>query len=75
MPTPLEDIERAALRLSPRERAQLVAHLLASLDAEEDDIESAWKTEVDQRMARLDAEQTASVPLATALARAQARLR
>lgn len=42
-----------ALRLDVRERAELAAGLLASLDAEsDDDAEAAWAAEIEERAAR-----------------------
>lgn len=40
----------AALRLSTRERAEVIAKLLASLEGERDeDVEAAWAVELEQR--------------------------
>jgi putative addiction module component (TIGR02574 family) len=40
-----------ALALSPNDRAQLAAELLASLDENEADIEAAWAVEIERRAA------------------------
>lgn len=45
-----------ALRLAPRERAELAAEILASLDGPADpDAESAWADEIRRRVAAMDA--------------------
>lgn len=45
-----------ALHLDPRARAEIAAELIASLDSPADpDVDTAWQTEVMQRMAALDA--------------------
>jgi putative addiction module component (TIGR02574 family) len=47
-----------ALRLTPAERAELAAELLASLDGEpEDDVEAAWATEIQRRVERVSSGQ------------------
>ena len=40
-----------ALTLTPNERAELAAELLASLDVTEPDVESAWAAEIERRAA------------------------
>ena len=40
-----------ALTLTPNERAELAAELLASLDVTETDVESAWAAEIERRAA------------------------
>ena len=46
-----EEILRAALLLSPSERAMLADHLLASLDApNQKEIDEAWAEEAERRM-------------------------
>lgn len=46
-----------ALRLTVKERADLAAELLASLDGEPDeDVEAAWAIEIERRVRRLDEE-------------------
>lgn len=46
-----------ALRLTVKERAELAAELLASLDGEPDeDIEAAWVSEIARRVRRLEVE-------------------
>ncbi len=51
-----EAILADALRLAPDARAQLAAELLASLDGPSDpDAEAAWETEIERRVADLEA--------------------
>jgi putative addiction module component (TIGR02574 family) len=45
-----------ALRLDPKERAALTGLLIESLEPESDEgVEQAWVTEIERRMAELDA--------------------
>jgi putative addiction module component (TIGR02574 family) len=43
----------AALRLTPKERAEVVAKLLATLDGDDDDVEAAWAAEIERRARRV----------------------
>ncbi len=48
------DILNRAKRLSPAERADIAAELLASLDGEPDkDVEAAWTAEIQRRVERI----------------------
>ena len=50
-----EEILRAALSLSPDERATLADHLLASLDGpNKKEIDAAWVEEAERRMREID---------------------
>lgn len=50
-----EEILRAALLLSPNERAMLADHLLTSLDApNQEEIDTAWAEEAERRMREID---------------------
>lgn len=50
-----KEILRAALLLSPGERAMLADHLLASLDApNQKEIDEAWAEEAERRMREID---------------------
>jgi putative addiction module component (TIGR02574 family) len=53
-----------ALRLSDQERGDLAARLIDSLDPvpDEDDVESAWELEIQQRIADLDQGRVQPVP-------------
>jgi putative addiction module component (TIGR02574 family) len=45
-----------ALRLEPKDRAELAAELLASLDGPTDpDVEAAWAAEIEKRVEALEA--------------------
>jgi putative addiction module component (TIGR02574 family) len=44
-----QDLFEKALTLSPTDRAELAAQLLASLDDVEADVESAWAAEIQRR--------------------------
>jgi len=50
-----EEILRAALSLSPNERAMLADHLLTSLDGpNQKEIDAAWSEEAERRMREID---------------------
>jgi putative addiction module component (TIGR02574 family) len=73
MPTPLASLETEALKLPPEERVALADHLLASL-ATEGDVDQAWATEVERRIAEIEAGRMALVPAEQAIARAKQAL-
>jgi putative addiction module component (TIGR02574 family) len=53
-----------ALRLSERDRGDLAARLIDSLDAasDDDDVESAWSIEIQERIAEIDQGRIRPVP-------------
>lgn len=51
MTTHAQKLLEDALTLAPNDRAQLAAELLASLDENESDVESAWAAEIERRAA------------------------
>ena len=51
MSASLEQIEDQARALSPEERAKLAQSMLESLHSPLADIEAAWETEIEQRVA------------------------
>jgi len=54
MSEPAEDILHQALRLSPSDRAEVAAELLASLDGAPDlDAEALWAVEIRHRIERV----------------------
>ena len=56
MPKTTHDVLADALRLEPDSRAELAAELLASLDGPADpDAEAAWDTEIERRIAAIEA--------------------
>jgi putative addiction module component (TIGR02574 family) len=72
VPTSVEALEAEVLRLSPADRARLLARLIASLDADAE-IEAAWDAIADAREADLDSGKVECVPLEEAVARLEAR--
>ncbi len=63
MSTPVGDLFRQASALDERDRATLAGMLLESLEHEVDeDVESTWKEEIEQRLAELDANSVELVP-------------
>jgi putative addiction module component (TIGR02574 family) len=63
----------AALQLAPRERAELVEALTASLDGS--DLGDAWESEISQRIADVDAGRVEPVPGEQVFSRIERRLR
>jgi len=54
---------REVLRLSARDRAALAEALLASLDEDvDDDAETAWRSEIERRIAELDSGSVSPIP-------------
>jgi putative addiction module component (TIGR02574 family) len=73
----LEHLAAAVLRLSPAERAELAARLLASLEedeAERQAYDAAWAAELEQRDRAADADPTPGVSAVAALAEVRADL-
>ncbi|WP_437898967.1 addiction module protein [Sorangium sp. So ce124] len=65
MPSDLEDVLAAALRLPGHARAALAAELLQSLDevdADGDDVEEAWTDEIKRRLDEVDAGTVTPIP-------------
>jgi putative addiction module component (TIGR02574 family) len=54
MSASLEQIEKQARALSPEERARLAQSMLESLHLPLADIEAAWESEIEQRVAAFD---------------------
>jgi putative addiction module component (TIGR02574 family) len=74
MSASLEAVEAEALRLSPNERAKLVERLIASLDADPA-VEEAWATEVERRLAEIDAGTASILPGPETIAKLKAEFR
>ena len=74
-----QELLREAMALSVKERADLAAELLASLDdgAAEDpaEVEAAWAAEIERRARRVIAGETAGVPWDDVRRRAESDLR
>lgn len=72
----LEDLKARALQLTPSERDELVAALIASIDGEPEgtpeEIARAWDEEIERRIAELDSGKTASIPMEEVLAKMRA---
>jgi putative addiction module component (TIGR02574 family) len=63
MATSRDDIFRGALSLNERDRADLVAALIDSLDSEiEEGVEDAWRIEIERRAMELESGAVQSIP-------------
>lgn len=70
MHTSTAEIFEAALALSDDDRAKLAEKLVESLDGAVDpDAEAAWASEIERRLARIDAGQARTLSMDEALAR------
>jgi putative addiction module component (TIGR02574 family) len=74
-----QELLREAMALPVKERADLAAELLASLDdaAAEDpaEVEAAWAAEIERRARRVMAGETAGIPWDDVRRRAESKLR
>jgi putative addiction module component len=72
----IEDIEKAALKLSPKARARLAEKLLESLeDLSQEENDRVWAEEARRRDADWDAQKTSGKPAADALREARTKLK
>jgi putative addiction module component (TIGR02574 family) len=63
MSTPVSELFRQASELDEHDRATLAGLLLESLEREVDaNVESAWREEIERRLAELDADRVKLVP-------------
>ena len=63
MATSRDDIFRGALSLAERDRADLIAALIDSLDSEvEEGVEEAWRIEIERRAKELESGAVKSIP-------------
>ena len=69
MRTELKEILEEALALPPRERANLIDHLLSSLDEPSEYIDSLWRKEVEDRIDAYRSGKMKSVSLDEVLSR------
>ncbi|MCC7487189.1 MAG: addiction module protein [Burkholderiales bacterium] len=69
MASRLEALEAEAMDLPPEERVKLADRLLASVFGD-NDIEEAWASEVERRVAEIEVGRIQMVPAADAIARA-----
>ncbi len=74
MSSQLEMLEAQALKLSPKERAQLADRLIASL-FQDNEIEDAWAVEVERRIKEIEGGRAQLSPAADAIARARAAIK
>jgi len=74
MSSQVEVLEAQAMKLTAEERARLADRLIASL-TENAEIEEAWTTEVERRIAEIEAGRAPVVPAADAIARARDALK
>ena len=74
MSSQLEVVEAEALKLPAEERAHLADRLLASM-SEDAEVEEAWATEVERRIAESESGRAQLLPASEAIARARAALR
>lgn len=56
MTKPAERLLEEALQLAPTDRAKIAAELLSSLDAQDEDVRSAWAAEIARRAADAETE-------------------
>jgi len=70
MAAQVKEVLREALKLSPGDRAEVAAELLASLDdVADEDAEAAWAAEIERRARRVLAGESAGTDWAEARAR------
>ena len=74
MIAPLDDVTARALSLPIDERARLAERLLVSLDADQEAVDAAWRTEVRRRMAEIADGTVTLRPGAEVMVAARARL-
>jgi putative addiction module component (TIGR02574 family) len=74
MSNQVDVLEAEAMKLTPEERARLADRLIASL-SDDAAIEEAWATEVERRIAEIEAGRVPVVPAAEAIARARDALK
>lgn len=74
----LKDIEAQALQLSPKERGELIHHLIVSLEGTPEDspeaIAKAWDEEIARRVADMEAGKTVWIPAEDVFARLDAMI-
>lgn len=72
----VDELKRAALRLSAAERASLAHELLSSLESlSEAEVEQLWVEEAIRRSAEIDAGLVETIPADQVIAEARARLK
>ena len=72
MPIPLDQIVEETRQLPPDVVAELVDRIFLARHGEiQPEIEGAWKTEIDRRIAEIQSGQVVGIPVEQALARAR----
>jgi putative addiction module component (TIGR02574 family) len=71
MPITLDEIVEETKHWPPEQVGELVDHLTEDLHTSAPEIEAAWKTEVDRRIAEIESGKVKGVPLEESLARIQ----
>lgn len=71
MPMTVEQIVEETRRWPPERVGELVGRLTEDLRASNPEIEAAWKTEIDRRIAEIESGKVRGVPLEESLARAR----
>ena len=78
MATVLKELEEQALRLSPKERGELIHRLIVSLEGEPEDspeaIAKAWDEEIARRVADMDAGRTKWIPADEVMTKLRAKI-
>lgn len=74
MPFTYEQITAEAMRLTPRQRADLAEKLWVSVDSPED-VAAAWDAEIERRIAQIDAGDVETIPAEQVIAELRAKLR
>ena len=78
MAAALKDIEAQALQLSPKERGELIHHLILSLEGTAEDspeaVAKAWDEEIARRVADMEAGKTVWIPAEEVFARLDAMI-
>ena len=69
-----EILEAEVLKHEPADRARLAEHLIASLD-EDNEIEVAWATEIERRVAEVQSGTVAGMPFDEVIAQTRAALK
>ncbi|HYN60727.1 MAG TPA: addiction module protein [Rubrivivax sp.] len=72
MPTPIEHIDAAAMKLSPEARADAAEKLCPSLQCRED-VEAEWDVEIARRIRQIDAGEVECLPWETVMAELRAQ--
>ena len=78
MAAALKDIEAQALQLSPKERGELIHHLILSLEGTPEDspeaVAKAWDEEIARRVADMEAGKAVWIPADEVFARLDAMI-